>query len=237
MADSARLGELLHSPLFAITLVLGAYQLSLLLYRRSGHQPLLHPTISGATLVAAVLAATDINYSEFTLDASWLTFWLGPATVALAIPLYRQLHLIREMAGVLIITLIAGAAFACLSALVIAYFLGGSETTLLSLAAKSVTTPIALGISDSIGGVATVTASAVILTGVAGIISVNLIMRICRIDDDRIWGFSLGLAAHAIGTARAFERSPVAGAFSSLALCLTGTYSAIFIPLALHFLR
>lgn len=227
----------LHSPLFAITLVLAAYQLSLSLYRKSGQLPFLHPTIAGAVVVAAVLALGDIRYPEFNRSADWLNFWLGPATVALAIPLYKQLHLIREMAAVLALTLITGAAFACLSALVIAHYLGGSESTLLSLAAKSVTTPIAIGISDSIGGVATITASAVILTGVVGIASVNLLMRCCRIEDERIWGFSLGLAAHAIGTARAFERSPVAGAFASLALCLSGTYSAVFIPLALHWFR
>ncbi|MFT5032325.1 MAG: putative murein hydrolase (TIGR00659 family) [Bacteroidia bacterium] len=234
---NSALHSLLHSPLFALTLVLAAYQLSLMLYRRSGQQPFLHPTIAGAVTVAAVLAFANIDYAEFNQSARWLNFWLGPATVALAIPLYKQLHLIREMAGALVLTMITGAAFACLSALVIAYYLNGSETTLLSLAAKSVTTPIAIGISESIGGIATITASAVILTGVVGIVTVNLIMRVCRIDDDRIWGFSLGLAAHAIGTARAFERSSVAGAFSSLALCLTGTYSAVFIPLALHLLR
>lgn len=231
------MNNLIHSPLFAITLVLAAYQLSLTLYRKSGQRPFLHPTIAGAVMVAAVIALIDIDYTEFNRHTGWLNFWLGPATVALAIPLYKQLHLIRDMAGALALTLLTGAAFACLSALVIAYYLGGSETTLLSLAAKSVTTPIAIGISDRIGGIAAVTASAVILTGVVGIASVNLIMRLCRIEDERIWGFSLGLAAHAIGTARAFERSPVAGAFSSLALGLTGTYSAIFIPLALHWLR
>ena len=231
------LSALLHSPLFAITLVLGAYQLSLMLYRKSGQQPFLHPTIGGAVMVAGVLILLDIDYPAFNTSAGWLNFWLGPATVALAIPLYKQLHLIREMAAALAITLVTGAAFACLSALVVAHLLGGSETTLLSLAAKSVTTPIAIGISDSIGGVATITASAVILTGIVGIVAVNPLMRLCRINDDRIWGFSLGLAAHAIGTARAFERSPVAGAFSSLALCLTGTYSAVFIPLALYWLR
>lgn len=229
--------ELFTSPLFAITAVLAAYQLAVWLYEKSNRLVWLHPTISGALLVAAALASLDIDYHRFSDAADWLTFWLGPATVALAIPLYQQWHLIRKMAGPLLITLIAGAAFACLSAVAIAWYLGGSEITLLSLSAKSVTTPIAIGISESVGGLATITASAVILTGIVGIVLVNLTMKICRIDDDRIWGFCLGLSAHAIGTARAFERSPVAGAFSSLALCLTGSYSAVFIPLALQWFR
>lgn len=229
--------ELLTSPLFAITVVLGAYQLATWLYEKSDRLVWLHPTISGALMVAAALALLDIDYHHFSDAAYWLTFWLGPATVALAIPLYQQWHLIRKMAGPLLLTLIAGAAFACLSAVAIAWLLGGSATTLLSLSAKSVTTPIAIGISESIGGLATITASAVILTGIVGIVCVNITMKLCRIDDDRIWGFCLGLSAHAIGTARAFERSPVAGAFSSLALCLTGSYSAVFIPLALQWFR
>jgi putative effector of murein hydrolase len=229
--------ELYTSPLFAITAVLAAYQLAVWLYETSNRLVWLHPTISGALLVAALLASLDIDYHRFSDAAYWLTFWLGPATVALAIPLYQQWHLIRKMAGPLLLTLIAGAAFACLSAVAIAWYLGGSEITLLSLSAKSVTTPIAIGISESVGGLATITASAVILTGIVGIVFVNLTMKICRIDDDRIWGFCLGLSAHAIGTARAFERSPVAGAFSSLALCLTGSYSAVFIPLALQWFR
>lgn len=229
--------ELYNSPLFAITAVLCAYQLAAWLYETSNRLVWLHPTISGALLVAALLASLDIDYHRFSDAAYWLTFWLGPATVALAIPLYQQWHLIRKMAGPLLLTLIAGAAFACLSAVAIAWYLGGSEITLLSLSAKSVTTPIAIGISESVGGLATITASAVILTGIVGIVFVNLTMKLCRIDDDRIWGFCLGLSAHAIGTARAFERSPVAGAFSSLALCLTGSYSAVFIPLALQWFR
>lgn len=229
--------ELYTSPLFAITAVLAAYQLAVWLYEKSSRLVWLHPTISGALLVAALLASLDIDYHRFSDAAYWLTFWLGPATVALAIPLYQQWHLIRKMAGPLLLTLVAGAAFACLSAVAIAWYLGGSEITLLSLSAKSVTTPIAIGISESVGGLATITASAVILTGIVGIVFVNLTMRLCRIDDDRIWGFCLGLSAHAIGTARAFERSPVAGAFSSLALCLTGSYSAVFIPLALQWFR
>lgn len=229
--------ELLHTPLFAITLVLGAYQLSNWLYRRSGQLAFLHPTIAGAVLVAGVIVLLGLDFSRFVSNANWLTFWLGPATVALAIPLYQQLPLIRRMALPIILTTVVGGVFACLSAVLVAIWLGGSETTVLSLAAKSVTTPIALGISESIGGVGSITASAVILTGIVGIVSVNLVMRLCQVHDDKIWGFALGLCAHAIGTARAFERSPVAGAFSSLALCLTGSYSAIFIPLTLQFLR
>ncbi len=228
--------DALSGPLLAMTLVLAAYELGRRLYLHRGNLPLLHPTISGAVLVAIALAALDIDYADFAVDARFLSFLLGPATVALAVPMYRQLHLIRAMAAPLMITVLAGASFASLSALALAWSLGGSEQTLASLAAKSVTTPIAIGIAESIGGLATVAAGAVILTGVVGITVVSWLMTRLGVEDDRVWGFCLGLAAHAIGTARAFERSPVAGAFSSLALCLTGTVSALLIPLAARWL-
>lgn len=228
--------EILHSPLFALSLVLASFEAGQWLYRRCGQFPLLHPTISGAVAVAAVLALTQVPYQDFAEDSRVLTFLLGPATVALAVPMYHQLHLIRAMAAPILLTLLAGASFASLSAVAVAWLLDGEAQTLLSLASKSVTTPIAIGISENIGGLGTVAAGAVILTGVVGISTAPWIMKVLRIEDDRVWGFCLGLAAHAIGTARAFERSPVAGAFSSLALCLTGSLSAVLIPLAVQWL-
>lgn len=228
--------DVLHSPLFAITLVLASYELGRFLYQRQGQPALLHPTIAGAVLVAIALAALDLDYADFAHDSRFLTFLLGPATVALAVPMYHQLHLIRAMAAPILITVLAGASFASLSALLLAWGMGGNEQTLLSLASKSVTTPIAIGISESLGGLGTIAAGAVILTGVVGIMVVDALMRRLGVEDDRVWGFCLGLSAHAIGTARAFERSPVAGAFSSLALCLTGSVSALLIPLAVQWL-
>lgn len=227
------MAELLNSPLFALPLVLASYELGRRCYRRGGQFPLLHPTIAGAVMVALVLALTGIDYADFAEDSRFITFLLGPATVALAVPMYHQLHLVRAMAGPILITLLAGASFASLSAVLLAWVFGGDSQTLLSLASKSVTTPIAIGISDRIGGLGSIAAGAVILTGVVGITVVPWVMQALKVEDDRVWGFCLGLTAHAIGTARAFERSPVAGAFSSLALCLTGAVSAVLIPLAI----
>lgn len=224
--------ELLNSPLFALTLALGAYVVSLKLYLRSGRFALFHPTASGAALIALALVLLDRDFTAFYQDVNWLLFLLGPATVALAIPLYRQLHLLRDIAGPLLLTTVIGGSFACLSALALAWLFGANQQTLLSLTTKSVTTPIAIVVTEGIGGLITVAVASVILTGVVAIVTVEWLFKKLGVEDDRIWGFCLGLAAHAIGTSRAFERSPVAGAFSSLALCLTGAFTAVVVPLA-----
>ena len=224
--------ELMHTPLFGLTLTLLAYQCAMWAYTRSGKMAMLHPTISGAVLIAVALKALQLDYFAYYQDINWLNFLLGPATVALAVPLYRQLPLLRELAGPLLVTLFFGATFACASALLLAWWLGATQETLLSLMTKSITTPIAITVTEEIGGITSVAGGSVILTGVAGITTISWLFERLNIRDDRLWGFCLGLAAHAIGTSRAFERSPVAGAFASLALCLTGAFTALFVPLA-----
>ncbi|WP_373081611.1 LrgB family protein [Zhongshania sp.] len=226
------MSELFHGPLFAICLTLLAYQGAMFLYLRSDRAALLHPTISGATLIAVALFSLGQDYHAYYRNIDWLTFLLGPTTVALAVPLYRQLHLLRNMAGPLLITVSTGAVFASASALIIAWLFGANQSTLLSLTTKSITTPIAITVTQDIGGITTIAVASVILTGVVGITTITWLFNKLNIQDDRLWGFCLGLAAHAIGTSRAFERSPVAGAFSSLALCLTGAFTAIFVPIA-----
>ncbi|MBQ0797370.1 LrgB family protein [Zhongshania sp.] len=226
------MNELIRSPLFAIVLTLLAYQGALFLYTRSGRVAMLHPTISGAVLIALALVLLQQDYQDYYQKINWLTFLLGPATVALAVPLYRQLHLLRNMAGPLLITVCTGAVFASTSALIIAWLFGANRDTLLSLTTKSITTPIAITVTQDLGGITTIAVASVILTGVVGITTITWLFNKLDIQDDRLWGFCLGLAAHAIGTSRAFERSPVAGAFSSLALCLTGAFTAIVVPFA-----
>ncbi len=227
---------LLTSPLFALTLSLAAFQLGNLLYRRLNEFPLLHPTVTGATLVALLLPRLDIDYQVYLEGNQLLMFWLGPTTVALAVPLYQQLHLIRKMALPILLTCAFGAAFAAGSAVAIAYFLGGSETTMLSLAPKSVTTPIAIELADEIGGLGALAAGCVALTAVSTMCLAPFVFHLLNIKDPQIWGFCLGITAHGMGTARAFEMNPTAGAFSSLAMCLTGAFSAALIPIVVTLL-
>jgi putative effector of murein hydrolase len=199
--------------------------------------PLLHPTVVGACIVALLLPKLNINYAVYLQGNDLLMFWLGPATVALAVPLYQQFHLIRKMALPILLTCSCGAIFAAGSAVAIAYLVGANEITMLSLAPKSVTTPIAIDLASEIGGLTTLAAGCVALTAAIGICLAPFVFRLLKIDDPKIWGFCLGITAHGMGTARAFEMNPTAGAFSSLAMCLTGAFSAAFLPIAITLLQ
>lgn len=191
---------------------------------------LLHPLVTAPIMVSAVLLLTNIDYQLYREANQPLFFLLGTATVALAIPLHQQFHNIRSLSNPLLLTLFFGASFAIVSALVTAWFLGATVETLVSLAPKSVTTPIALGISEKIGGNLSLTAGVVVFTGIVGAIFGPLLFRWLAITDDRIKGFVLGICAHGVGTARAFEISGKCGAFSSLGLGLTGALTAVVLP-------
>ena len=188
----------------------------------------------GAGLVALLLPRLNIDYQTYFKGNQLLMFWLGPATVALAVPLYQQLHLIRKMALPILLTFANGAIFAAVSAVAIAYMLGANEVTMLSLAPKSVTTPIAIDVAREIGGLTTLAAGCVALTAAIAICLAPFVFRCLKIEDPKIWGFCLGITAHGMGTARAFEMNPTAGAFSSLAMCLTGAFSAVLIPVVVN---
>jgi len=226
--------ELFHSPLFALLLSLAGYQAGLWLYERSRQLPLCHPTVAGAVTVAVVLHVLELDAERYLSGNALLMFLLGPATVALAVPLYRELHRVRSLAAPILISLVVGAGVAVLSAVGIGWLLGGNAETLLSLAPKSVTTPIAIGIAEEIGGRITLTTGVVVFTGAAGISLAPPLFRLLRIHDERVQGFVLGLTAHGIGTARAFEISPRAGAYASLGLCLTGALTALALPFLLQ---
>lgn len=237
LIDHVQQSQLLTSPLFALTLSLAAFQAGSVCYRLSHQFALFHPTVLGAVLVALVLKFFDLNFAHYLEGNHLLMFLLGPAVVALAVPLFQQLKLMRGLLVPMIVTVVSGAIVASCSAVLIAYWLGATPETLLSLAPKSITTPIAMSVAAEIGGLTTLATGAVVLTAVIGISAGPLLFKWMNISDPRIWGFCLGISAHGVGTARSFELNATAGAFSSLALCLTGTFSAIMIPIAVSFIR
>ena len=224
------------NPLLWLTATLAAYQGGLWVYRRSGGRPLLNPVLLAIVLLAALLLVTGSDYRDYFSGAQFVHFLLGPATVALAVPLYRQFHRVRRAALPLGVAIVVGSLTAALSAMGVAWLLGASRETLLSLAPKSVTTPVAMGIAEQIGGLPSLTAVLVILTGILGAAMGGLILRLVRVGDPRAQGLGLGLAAHGIGTAQAFQMGEVAGAFSSLAMGLNALATALMLPLLLHWL-
>lgn len=224
------------SPLLWLTLTLVVYQASLWLARRLSWHPLANPVLLSVVVLVAILRLTDTPYGQYFDGAQFVHFLLGPATVALAVPLYQHLARLKRMWLPLLAALLAGSATAALSAYAIARLAGGSREVALSLAPKSATMPIAMGIAEKIGGIPSLTAVFVVLTGILGaVLGPWLLDRLgCR--DDAIKGFAIGLTSHGIGTARAFQISELAGAFSGLAMGLNGLLTALLVPALVYWL-
>lgn len=225
------------SPLLGLTITLLAYQGAYWLYRRTNFNPLLNPVLLAVIMLVAALKLTNTPYQTYFDGAQFVHFLLGPATVALAVPLYAQFDKLRALLLPLGGALLAGSLTAIISVLGIGWLLGAGETTLLSLAPKSVTAPIAMGISEKIGGIPSLTAVLVIMTGVSGAMMAKYVLDALRVSDHGVRGFAVGVAAHGIGTARAFQLSEEAGAFAGLGMGLNGLLTAILMPLMLALWR
>jgi len=224
------------SPLLWLTTTLACYLLALRLYRLAGNTPLLNPVMVAIALLIGLLWLTDTPYRIYFEGAQFIHFLLGPATVALAIPLYRQRQRLRALALPILIALPVGVATAGLSAIGLAALFGAEPQILLSLAPKSVTAPVAMGISEKIGGIPTLTAVLVISTGVVGAVFGTAVLRLLRCHDPAVKGFALGLSAHGLGTARAFQVDATMGAFAGLAMALSAFATALLLPPLLNWI-
>lgn len=223
-----------QGPLLWLSATLLAFAIGDLAFRRLGRRPYVNPVLIAVILLGSLLWLTDTAYATYFEGAQFVHFLLGPATVALALPLWDNLTHVRRAALPIIAALIAGSTTAVASALGIAYALGMRGEVLASLAPKSATAPVALGISDAIGGSPTLTAVLVILTGIIGAIVATPLLNLLGLQDWRARGFAVGVAAHGIGTARAFQVHPTAGAFAGLGMGLNAVLTAFIAPLILR---
>lgn len=220
-----------QKPLTGLTLTLCAYVIGDWLYEKSGRHPLLNPVPIAIAMIAGLLWITGIPYQDYFEGAQFVHFLLGPATVALAIPLYQQLDILKKSGAALLAGVMVGSISAAGCAYFFAWAGGASIETLLSIAPKSVTAPIAMGIAEQLGGLPSLTAVLVILTGITGAVLGPLVLNLAHIKDWRARGLALGVASHGIGTARALQVNAVAGAFAGLAMGLNGLATAILIPI------
>lgn len=219
------------SPLFHLTLTLVAYQAANWLFEKGGRNPLLNPVLGAVLMVVAVLLLTDTDYGTYFEGAQFVHFLLGPATVALAVPLYRQWHLVRRSALAISVSLICGSLTAILSAVGVAWVLGASSAILSSVAPKSVTAPVAMAIAEQLGGVPSLTAVLVIVTGIFGAMFGPVVLTLIGVKDWKARGLAIGTASHGIGTARALQTNETAGAFSGLAMGLNAMATALMLPI------
>ncbi len=223
-------------PLLWLTATLAAYAAGDALFRASGRRPWVNPVLIAVILLALTLFASSTPYDAYFEGAQFVHFMLGPATICLAVPLYGNLKSVRKTLVPMAVALVAGSGTAILSALGIGWALGVQPDVLLSLAPKSVTAPVAMGISESIGGSPTLTAVLVILTGITGAIIATPLLNLLRIRDWRARGFATGLASHGIGTARAFQVNEEAGAFAGTGMGLNALATAILAPIIIKLL-
>jgi len=219
------------TPLLGLALTLVVYHGAFLVYQRAGFNPLANPVAIAVMVLATLLWVTGTPYATYFEGAQFVHFLLGPATVALAVPLFEQLPRLRRLWLPLLGALVAGSVAAAVSAVLVGWALGASRATLASLAPKSVTSPVAMGIAEKIGGIPSLTAVLVAATGIIGAASARSLFNAMRISDPTVRGFALGTAAHGIGTARAFQVSDEMGAFAGLAMGLSALFSAVALPL------
>lgn len=220
-----------ETPLLWLVATLLAYAIGHWLHERAGGSPLVNPVAVAVALLGTALVISGTPYETYFDGAQFVHFLLGPATVALAVPLYRNLGRVRKSLLPMAVALVAGSATAAVSAVGIAWMLGGDDAVLMSLAPKSVTTPIAMGIAEQLGGLPSLTAVLVILTGILGAMISTPLLDGLRIRDWAARGFAIGVSSHGIGTARAFQCHQVAGTFSGIAMGLNGLVTAVLVPL------
>lgn len=218
------------SPLLWLTVTLLVYQLAFVAYRRTGMHPFSNPVALSIIVLGSLLWLTGTPYARYFEGAQFVHFLLGPATVALAVPLFQQLARVRRLWLPMTGALVVGTLAATFTAIGVGWAMGASRSTIASLAPKSVTAPVAMAISEQIGGLPTLTAVLVVCTGILGAATARQVLDLLKIDDPTVRGFALGTAAHGIGTARAFMVSEETGAFAGLAMGLCALFSAAALP-------
>ncbi len=222
--------KLLETPLFGVALTLVVFLLAQNLYRRHG-SVWATPVLVSIVTIILLLKSSGIEHRDYAHDGDILLFLLGPSVVALAVPLYQRREEIWKRKRPIISGVFAGSLASIISACGLAWILGGSREVILSLAPKSVTTPIAISIVEKIGGVAPLTAALVVLTGCLGAICGPEFCRLIGVTSPVATGLAVGTAAHGIGTARMLEVDRLAGAVAGLAIGLNGLMTTFLLPI------
>jgi predicted murein hydrolase (TIGR00659 family) len=221
---------LAQTPLLWLTATVGIFRLAAVLAGRFGSPPLLNPVLLSVVALVGLLLLTDTPYATYFDGAQFVHFLLGPATVALAVPLYHAERKLRRVLLPGLTALVAGAAVGVVAGVLIGRAVGLGDAALRSLAPRSITSPIAMGIAEQIGGLPSLTAVLVILTGMTGAICAKEVLDLCRFREPSVRGFAIGLASHGLGTARALQIDLETGAFAGLAMGLNGAMTALLVP-------
>ncbi len=221
--------DIITSQYFLLAITFGAYQGAKLLQRKT-RLILLNPILIAIGLIILFLSAFDISYDTYHESAKLIDFWLKPAVVALGVPLYLQLSQIKRQFIPILASQLVGCLVGIVSVVVTARLLGASHVVVVSLASKSVTTPIAMEVTQALGGIPSLTAAIVVITGLIGAVVGFKIMSVGHINNPMAKGLSMGAASHALGTSVAMDRDQFVGAYASLGLTLNGIFTALCTP-------
>lgn len=224
--------ELFESEIFAVVITFALYFGTQRLYQRYKYF-WLNPVLLTVTGLILLLRQLEISYPTYNQGGRLISFFLGPTVVALGLPLYQSLEEIRKKGKAILVSTGLGSVVGVISAAATAMWLGASETVVISLAPKSVTTPIAMGIAEKLAGIPALTAAIVVVTGILGAVLGPLFLRLIGVTSATAYGLAMGAASHGLGTSRALEDGQTQGAMGGLAICLNGLATAVITPLLL----
>lgn len=222
--------ELLQLPSTWLMVTLGAYLLGLKIYQSLNNAPWLPPVLSGFLIVILALWITDTPYETYQQGGQLLSFFLGPVVVGLAIPLFHHFHSMRKQFLRLLLAITFGSLTTVFVAVALTHYWIGIDAITITMASKSVTTPVAVAISEQTGGLPALAAAFVMITGIIGAAIIPLLLKLFRCENPQITGVSLGICAHAVGTSRALELGQEYAAYSAMAMTLTAALHAIVLP-------
>lgn len=224
-----------ESLYFGVVLSLAGYEIGLLI-KRKFKWAILNPLLIGSLLIIGFLLVFDIDYKTYDIGAKYISYLLTPATVSLAIPLYRQLYLLKKYPKAIFGGIASGVVTTMLTIYLMSLMFGLNHTQYITLLPKSITTAIAMGISDKMGGIVTLTVVSICITGIVGNVLAETICRIFHIEEPVAKGLAIGTSAHALGTTKAMEMGEIEGAMSSLSIVVTGILTVLIIPVFSKFI-
>ena len=221
------------TPLTWLIVTLASYKIGIIIYEKFNKHTLLQPIIIAYVLILPIIIFTNTSFEEYFKGVEIIHFFLGPATVALALPLYKNLKYIKTLLLPIVLTLFIAGLFTIFIAVGFLYIFGAELPTILSMTTKSITAPIAIITSEQIGAIPSLAVGFVLITGILGALFGTLVFKLFKVKYETSKGFALGLVSHGIGTARAVEIGEKAAAFAALAMGLCGILTAIFLPLVI----
>ncbi len=226
--------NIINTPLFGIIISILAYDIGLFIYKKTNIS-FFNPIVTAAGIIISIILLTDVNFEHYDYGGKYISFFLGPATVVLAIPLYRQIKILKTFALPIIAGIITASITAVTSVYLLCKLFGIPKDIMLSLLPKSVTTPIGIELSLQINAIPAITIISIVITGISGAVMAPYICYIFNIKDSVAKGIAIGCASHAVGTSKAVEMGDIEGAMSGLSIGLMGITTVIIVPIFIKY--